>query len=116
MNNLLDNSLVGLALLVSLGYAVASLGPRTLRNRLLAALSRLMALAPAYLGLGRVARSLSAASIAKPRGAAAGACGGCGSCLPSQAGAPQSAAAEINVPVANIGRREIETSAAATRR
>jgi hypothetical protein len=115
MNTLLDNSLVGLALLASLGYAAASLGPRALRNRLLAALSRLLARAPAYLALGRVARKLSAASSAASS-AAAGACGGCDNCGAEQAAAPQSAAAEVNVPVANIGRRALETPAAVTRR
>ena len=115
MNTVLDNSLVGLVLLVSLGYAVSSLGPRTLRNRLLAALSGLLARAPAYFALGRVARRLSAASIAKPRGAAAEACGGCDNCGSEQTAAPQSAA-EVKVPIAKIGRRERETPAAATRR
>ncbi|HWX79467.1 MAG TPA: DUF6587 family protein [Steroidobacteraceae bacterium] len=116
MNTLLDNSLVGLALLVSLGYAVSSLGPRAWRNQLLASLSRLLARAPAYLALGRVARRLSAASIATSRGAAAGSCGGCDNCGAEQAGAPQSAAAEVNVPVATIGRRATETPAAVSRR
>ena len=115
MNTLLDNSMVGLALLVSMGYAVASLGPRALRNRMLAALSRLLARAPAYLALGRAARRLSAASIATSS-AAAGACGGCDNCGAEHAAAPQSAAAEVNVPVANIGRRALETPAAVTRR
>jgi|SRR5271163_834052 len=116
MNSLLDDSLVGLALLVSLGYAVASMGPRTWRRRLPAALSRLLALAPAIPGLRAVARKLSAASMIKPRDAAAGACGGCDNCAPEQAAGSPSASLEVKVPVANIGRREIETSAGATRR
>ena len=37
MNNMLDNALVGLALLVSAGYAVSSLGPKSVRRRVLAA-------------------------------------------------------------------------------
>jgi hypothetical protein len=112
MNTLLDGSLVGLALLASVGYAVSSLGPRTLRVRLLAAASRLLALAPAYLKLGRVARRLAAAAIVKPSGA----CGGCDNCGTESAAAPHSAAAEVKVPVANIGRREIETPVVARRR
>ncbi|HWX79333.1 MAG TPA: DUF6587 family protein [Steroidobacteraceae bacterium] len=114
MSTVLDNFLVGLALLVSVGYAVSSLGPRPLRNRLLAALSRLMARAPAFIGLKGVARRLSAAS--RPVPGAAGACGGCDNCGTAQTEAPHSASAEVKVPVANIGRREIETPAAATRR
>jgi hypothetical protein len=101
MNTLLDGSLVALALLASVGYAVASLGPRTLRVRLLAAASRLLALAPSYFRLGRVARRLAAAAIVKPQGA----CGGCDNCGAESAAAPHSAAAEIKVPVASITRR-----------
>jgi hypothetical protein len=114
MSTVLDNFLVGLALLVSAGYAVSSLGPKTWRNRVAAALSRLMARAPAFIGLKGVARRLSAASILKP--GAAGACGGCDNCGTAHTEAPHSASAEVNVPVANIGRREIEAPAAATRR
>ena len=36
MNSILDNSLVALALIVSAGYAASSLGPRSVRRRLLA--------------------------------------------------------------------------------
>src|SRR5271165_1286777 len=108
MNTLLDAFLVGLALLASVGYAVATLGPKTLRQRLLQATGRKLASAPSYLGLGRIAGRLSAASIVKP----AGACGGCDNCAPNQAAATHSAGAEVKVPVGNIGRREIETPAA----
>jgi hypothetical protein len=101
MNTLLDGSLVALALLASVGYAVSSLGPRTLRVRLLAATSRLLALAPSYFRLGRVARRLAAAALVKPQGA----CGGCDNCATESAAAPHSAAAEFKVPVANITRR-----------
>ncbi|MGO9934689.1 MAG: DUF6587 family protein [Steroidobacteraceae bacterium] len=97
MNSVLDNVLVGLALLVSACYAVASLAPGGLRQRSLAALSRLTASAPAFLGLKWAARRLSAASISK----AAGACGGCDSCQPKPGAVP-----EVKVPVAKIGRRE----------
>jgi hypothetical protein len=112
MNTLLDGSLVGLALLASVGYAVASLGPRTWRNRLLAAMSRLLALAPSFLGLGRIALRLSAAATVTPQGS----CGGCDNCSPQQDAAPQAGAGEVKVPLGNIGRRGIETPAAATRR
>jgi hypothetical protein len=106
MNSILDNFLVGLALLVSAGYAVSSLGPRSLRQRLLAALSRLLARAPAFPGLGRMARWLAAASAGKAKGA----CGGCDNCGSEQASVEKSStqdsrAAEVRVPVTKIGRR-----------
>jgi hypothetical protein len=106
MSNLLDDSLVGLALLVSAGYVISSLGPRSLRHRLLAALSRLLAKAPAFLGLGRLAHKLAAASVIKAKGA----CGGCDNCgaeqtTPAESATTQSAATEIKVSVEKIGRR-----------
>jgi hypothetical protein len=100
MKNLLDDSLVGLALLVSLGYLVASLGPRTLRNRLLAALSGALARAPPFLGLARAAQKLAAAA-----GKAQGACGGCDNCGNEPSSAKASPSAEIKVSVDKIGRR-----------
>jgi len=99
MNSILDDSLVGLALLASAGYAVASLGPRSLRRRILGVLSRAAARAPAFLGLGRAAQRLAAASAAK----APGACGGCDSC--GSEPTPQPPNAEVRVPVAQISRR-----------
>ena len=100
MNNILDDTLVGLALMVSAGYAVSSLGPRSLRRRLLGALSRLTARAPAFLGLRRTARWFERASD----GRADGACGGCDSCG-SEPAAQKPAVAEVSVPVTKIGRR-----------
>jgi hypothetical protein len=101
MNSVIDNSLVGLALLASAGYALSSLGPRSLRRRLLAALSRAAARAPASFGLRRTARWLSVASAGKARGA----CGGCDDCGAEKVPAKKPAAAEITVPVGKIGRR-----------
>jgi hypothetical protein len=105
MNSILDNSLVGLVLIVSAGYAVSSLGPRSLRQRLLAALSRLLARAPAFLGVRRLARRLDVASAGKAQGA----CGGCDSCgseqAPAQKSTENSRAPEVRVPLTKIGRR-----------
>ena len=98
MNHLLDDLLVGAVLLLSLGYAFARLGPRTLRQRMLAAVSRLLASAPAIFRLGRVAQRLSAAS-----GKAQAACGACDNCG-SESPSPK-VSAEISVPVGKIGRR-----------
>ena len=99
MNSILDNALVGVALLASAGYAVVSLGPRGLRWRILGVLSGAAARAPAFLGLGQTAQRLAAASQA------AGACGGCDSCGGEQAAAQNSPATEVRVPVGKIGRR-----------
>jgi hypothetical protein len=101
MNGVIDNSLVGLALLVSAGYALLSLGPRSLRRRLLAALSRAAARAPAFLCLRRTAQRLAVASAGKAHGA----CGGCDDCGSEKAPTKNSAAAEITVPMGKIGRR-----------
>src|ERR1700722_4425636 len=76
MNGILDGFLVGLALLASAGYAAVSLGPRSLRRRILGVLSHAAARAPVFLGLGRAAQRLAAASAAKTQGA----CGGCDNC------------------------------------
>jgi hypothetical protein len=107
MNSILDNSLVGLALAASAAYALSSLGPRSLRQRLLAVLSRLMARAPALLGLRQWAQRLQTASADK----AAGSCGGCDNCGSEQSPSPSPKlptavpGAEIRVSVAKIGRR-----------
>jgi hypothetical protein len=110
MNTLLDNSLVGGAILISAVYAVARLGPRTLRARMLIALSRRLAAAPSFLKLSRVSKGLAAAAQAQS------ACGGCDNCgtetkpaaqkssEPSASSQTQ-ASQEIKVPITNIGRR-----------
>jgi hypothetical protein len=98
MNAVLDNFLVAAVLLVSLGYALIKLGPRTLRKWILGHLSVALAAAPSFLKLAGVAQRLSAAS-GKPQAA----CGGCDTCG-TESSSPQSPS-EINVPVAKIGRR-----------
>lgn len=107
MNNVLDALLVGLALLASVGYALTSLGPRSLRRRLLVGLSRLMARAPAFLGLQRTAQRLAVAAAGKAQGA----CGGCDDCGSEKAPATaastqQSPGLEVRVPLTKISRRE----------
>ncbi|MGC1521607.1 MAG: DUF6587 family protein [Steroidobacteraceae bacterium] len=108
MNGILDGFLVGIALLLSVGYALLSLGPRSLRRRLLAALSFALGRAPAVLGLRGAAERLAIAAAGKSHGA----CGGCDDCGTNAAGATATqpptrdrAAAEVRVPVAKIGRR-----------
>jgi hypothetical protein len=105
MNGFLDNSLVGLALLASAGYAVVKLGPRSLRQHMLAGLSRMIARAPPAFGLRRISERLGAASAGKAQGA----CGGCDNCgsepASAQSAAQNSPAAEVRVSVAKIGGR-----------
>ena len=101
MSGIVDNSLVGLALIVSAGYAVSALGPRIWRRSLLAFLGRVAARAPAFTGMRHMAQRLAAASKTK----GVGACGGCESCGSEEAGAQKPPAAEVTVPVAKIGRR-----------
>jgi hypothetical protein len=97
MNGVLDDALVGLALLISAGYAVSSLGPRSFRRRMQGAAGRALAHAPPYLGLRRLSERLAAAS-ADPAQGGCGGCGGCGS-------EPKPPAPEVTVPVSHVGRR-----------
>jgi hypothetical protein len=101
MNGILDNALVGLALVVSAAYALISLGPKSLRRRLFGALGRVTARAPGLLHLRRAAQWFAAASKDKAQGA----CGGCDNCGSEPAAAPTSPQPEVKVPLANIGRR-----------
>jgi hypothetical protein len=96
MSGVLDFSLVGLLLLASAGYAILALGPRSLRPRFYASLSRLMLRAPGWLGLAAFARRLAAA------GGKSGACGGCDSCGTEPAA---SADSEVRISVSKIGKR-----------
>ncbi len=99
MNAVLDNFLVGMVLLFSMGYAAYKLGPRRLRAQLLKTVSRLLSAAPAFLRWDRAAQKLTAAA-----GGPAGACGGCDNCG-TQTSPPQSSSAEIKIPAASIRRR-----------
>ena len=74
MNAVLDNFLVTAVLLVSLGYALVKLGPRTLRKRILWHLSLILGSAPSFMRLKGVAQRVATAS-----GKAQAACGGCDS-------------------------------------
>jgi len=103
MSRILDHALVGLVLIVSAAYAASALGPRSLRRRVLAASSRVMARAPASLGLRRMAEWLAVRSTGKAQGA----CGGCDSCGAAETPGENSPDAEVRVPVANIRRRHI---------
>jgi hypothetical protein len=106
MRSVLDQSLVGLLLILSVAYAMFSLGPGKLRRRLLQALAAALAALPGLPWVHALARRLNAAAA----GGAKGSCGGCESCAPAaQPGAATDAAGdpknEISIPVAKIGRR-----------
>jgi hypothetical protein len=109
MNKVLDNGLVALVLIASVGYAFASLGPKAQLRRLWTALGRLAASAPPRLHLGGIARRLEAAATRN-----AG-CGGCANCGPEPASGAKSSSAghtaadgrrsEVRVPLEDIGKR-----------
>jgi hypothetical protein len=98
MNQLLDDSLVGLVLLGSALYALSALGPRNVRRRVLAAFAALLTRAPAGLRLGPAAQRLARAAEANAQGACGG-CGNCGSATPAA-----KTGDEIKVPISSIPR------------
>ena len=108
MNTFLDDSVVGVLLLASAAYAFSALGPRNLRRRVRTALSAWLARAPAAFGMRRASQRIAHAAETKPQGA----CGGCDDCgtdapgnrAPGNRAPASSAAMEIKVPIANIGR------------
>jgi hypothetical protein len=110
MNKVLDNGLVALVLIASVGYALASLGPKAQLRRLWTVLARLAASAPPRLHLGGIARRLESAAAKS-----AGGCGGCGNCEPEPASGAKSPSAErraadgrgseVRVPLEKIGKR-----------
>ena len=101
MHSFLDDFLVGLVLFASVIYAVFSLGPRTLRRRLLAAASALLRRLPGFLGLHDVALRMDTAATTKANGA----CGGCDNCGPEQSPAAPSSGSEFRIPLSKIGKR-----------
>jgi hypothetical protein len=96
MRVIVDELLVGTALLASAGYALVALGPRALRPWLLSHTAALLRRVSGQAGVQRIAQRLQAAAAAK----AAGACGSCGSC-----GRAESGPADIRIPASKIGRR-----------
>jgi hypothetical protein len=102
MHGLLDEFLVGGALLASIIYALFSLGPRTLRRGLAIRTAALLRLLPAMPGFLSLSRRLEASAV-KPAGACGG-CDDCGSAAPAP-GSNGSAESEVRIPVSKIGRR-----------
>ena len=101
MHSLLDEFLVGGALLASIVYALLALGPRTLKRALLVRMAAWVRSAAAIPGLRVLARRLETAAAGKPSGT----CGGCEDCGSGQSKGSEAPAAEISVPMSKIGRR-----------
>lgn len=106
MNGLIDDLLVGLVVLAGFGYAGYSLGPKSLRARLLTGVASLLRRAP-LTALRRAAQPLAAAADK-----AGGSCGGCDNCGSNATGARSVAsqsqimdAPEIRIPLSKIGKR-----------
>jgi hypothetical protein len=110
VSKILDNGLVALVLIASVGYALASLGPKAQLKRLWTALARLAARAPPRLHLGGIARRLEGAAAKSTGG-----CAGCENCEPEPASGEKSPSAErraadgraseVRVPLEKIGKR-----------
>ncbi|HWJ35626.1 MAG TPA: DUF6587 family protein [Steroidobacteraceae bacterium] len=101
MSGFVDDLLVGLVLSASVTYAVFSLGPRTLRRRLLLRASALLRPLPRFLRLRDLALRLESEAAIKAKGA----CGGCDNCGPEQPPIAPSSGSEVRIPVAHIGKR-----------
>lgn len=101
MLHLADLLLVILALLMSAGYALFALGPKSLRSRAAASIADLAARAAAVPRLRNPLMRLSASLAGKPRGS----CGGCGSCGTEPAAEGDPASAESRVPISKLAIR-----------
>jgi hypothetical protein len=105
MHGLLDEFLVGGALLASVLYALISLGPRTLKRGVAVRAAALIRSVPTMPGLRSLLRRLEIAAAVKPTGA----CGGCDDCgsAPPAPESSGSAEPEVRIPVSTIGKRPI---------
>ena len=101
MRFFLDDLLVGLALLASVFYAVFSLGPRSLRGRLLGGASAVLRRLPGFPGLHELAQRLDTAASIKAKGT----CGGCDNCGLEQPPTAPSSGPDVRIPVSKIGKR-----------
>jgi hypothetical protein len=114
VRGLLDECLVGGALLASIIYAVIALGPRNLKRGVALRAAAWVRSVPAMPGLRALSRRLETAAAVKRAGACGG-CDECGAATPasstsalSSTSAPASAGptkAEIRIPVSTIGKR-----------
>ena len=105
MHGLLDEILVGGALLASIVYAIFALGPRTLKRGVAVRAAVLIRSLPTMPGLRSLSRRLETAAAIKPPGACGG-CDNCGSTAPAPpAESTGSAEPEVRIPVSAIGKR-----------
>jgi hypothetical protein len=104
MQGFFDDFLVGFVLLASVGYAAFSLGPGTLRRRMLVGASALLRHVPTPSSLREMALRLETAAIK-----AKGLCGGCDNCGSEQQQPPsvQISRSEVRIAVAKIGKRPL---------
>ncbi|MGA2188337.1 MAG: DUF6587 family protein [Steroidobacteraceae bacterium] len=98
MQSFLDYLLVGLVLTASVVYVLFSLGPRSLRGRLLGGAAAVLRRLP---GMRALAQRLQAAAAVKAKAA----CGGCDNCGSESTPAAPSAGADVRIPVSKIGKR-----------
>ena len=101
MHGFFDEALVTVVLVASIGYALFALGPRALKQSLLARSAALLRSMPTPLRWQGLAARWEAAASNK----ATGACGGCDTCGSEQPKSAPGAAAEIKIPLAKIGKR-----------
>jgi hypothetical protein len=105
MHSVLDGILVGGVLFASVVYAVLSLGPRTLRARLLVGASVLLRRMPAHPRLHALAARLQSWASRRAKGA----CGGCDNCGSEKSPAVPSSRSEFRsefrIGVSQIGKR-----------
>jgi uncharacterized protein DUF6587 len=103
---MLDELLVGGALLASILYALIALGPRTLKRGLAARAAALIRSLPTMPGFRSLSRRLETAAAVKPTGA----CGGCEDCGSAPASESSgSAEPEVRIPVSTIGKRPLRS-------
>jgi hypothetical protein len=117
MSHVIDIGIITLVLAASVGYAAFALGPKALRRGIANGLTELATHSAGIPGLRWFTRRLRAGAAAKLAGGSCGGCDNCGS--ESAASNPPSAtgagaagatsgsgtAAEVRIPVAQIGRR-----------
>jgi hypothetical protein len=102
MRGLLDEILVGGALLASVVYALLSLGPRSLKRGLAARAAAWVRSIPEMPGRRSLSRRLETAAAIKTTGT----CGGCDNCgTPPPPESIGHALTEVRVPVSTIGKR-----------
>ena len=105
MNSVLDGFLVGLALSISFGYAIYSLGPKSLRPRASAGAASLIGRLPAVFGLRGLVQRLAMAATRQSKAPCSG-CANCGSDDPPITES-STTATEVAIPLAKIGKRRI---------